>query len=107
MNCMEVNIDISANKKTLDVDVGDEIYISLEENPTTGYRWHVAKLDNSILRIITNQYVLLGDAVGSGGIRKVILSALAKGNATVELVNFRDSTDSCDSKTYVVTFNVK
>ena len=41
--------------KTITVHQGDQVIISLKENPTTGYRWTIDKGDNALLTLNTTQ----------------------------------------------------
>ena len=55
---------------TLQVAPDDEIVISLESNPTTGYGWHEAEKsqNNGILQLLAKSYESESDAIGSGGV---------------------------------------
>ena len=46
----EIDVDMSHNGGQVDLNVGQILVVSLESNPTTGYRWEVAEIDDEILR---------------------------------------------------------
>ncbi|WP_311258274.1 protease inhibitor I42 family protein [Microbacterium sp. WCS2018Hpa-9] len=57
----------------LTVNDGDEIAVTLPENPTTGYRWHSHP---SGLDLVDDQFFLRDDAaVGEGGTRRLVYRA--------------------------------
>lgn len=68
--------------------VGDEITVVLEENPTTGYRWH-AEVDAARLQLTGDQYQGPERPIGAGGTRRLTFRALQPGPARLRLVNRR------------------
>lgn len=81
----EVVIEQSDQGETFEVRPGDQILIRLEENPTTGYQWHVDLADEQVLALEGSDYVQAEDAgVGGGGTRTFRFGAQSPG--TVDLV---------------------
>jgi inhibitor of cysteine peptidase len=70
------------------VRIGDEISVALDENPTTGYRWH-ADVDPSRLRVVADEYHGPERPVGASGVRRLTFAALQQGSAQVRLVKRR------------------
>lgn len=68
--------------------VGDEITVVLDENPTTGYRWHT-ETDTSLLQLIGDEYQGPQHPVGAGGTRRLTFATLRPGSARLHLVNRR------------------
>jgi len=62
-------IDQSRNGATVEVEAGDTFRIQLYENPTTGYRWHLASPADAALRVVEDAFALLQDKPGAGGMR--------------------------------------
>ena len=81
----------SDHDKTAVLAIGERIEIDLAENPTTGYRWAVNKLDKAILDL-ENSTIELDSALraGSGGRRKLVFAARASGRTTIELKLWRE-----------------
>jgi inhibitor of cysteine peptidase len=67
--------------------VGEEFTVTLQSNPTTGYRWMLAdSLDPGMLRLASRTYVARQPvAVGSGGHERITFAPLAPGRTTVRL----------------------
>lgn len=86
------------------VRVGDEITVVLEENPTTGYRWH-AETDPVRLQLTGDQYEGSQYPVGAGGSRRLTFAALRPGPARLYLVNRRSWEQSVVAD-YEVTVDV-
>ena len=81
-----VTVTSSDNGKSLDVHVGDEIVVSLAENPTTGFRWELQGPAGNALAPEGDAFELAPNpAVGSGGTHQFRLSAKAPGSATIGL----------------------
>lgn len=78
------------NGKTIQVHPGDEIIISLDENPSTGYKWAVDKTDNAILSLQNSGFTpTSGGAVGSGGTRVFTFVAKSAGSVQLQLKYWR------------------
>ena len=68
---------------------GGILELSLDANVTTGYSWDVAELDESKVRLVSNEYVAdpnPDQLVGTGGRNVVRLEALQRGQTTIKLV---------------------
>jgi inhibitor of cysteine peptidase len=71
-----------------DLGLGDEITIVLDENPTTGYRWH-PDIDAGRLQLTDDQYQGAQRPVGAGGTRQMTFVPLQAGRARLHLVKRR------------------
>jgi inhibitor of cysteine peptidase len=66
------------NGKTITVNEGASIKISLDENPTTGYSWN--ETATSGLSIVDSKYVSSNSGlVGAGGVHEWTIKATGKG----------------------------
>lgn len=75
--------------QTIEVKVGQEFIIALEENPTTGYTWQ-EEFDDSFLELVEDKYKPSSEAeegmVGAGGTRSFEFKGLKKGETEVTMV---------------------
>jgi inhibitor of cysteine peptidase len=76
---------------TVEVRKGDAIVVDLPENPTTGYRWAVHRIDWSVLALEATDFRSPpGAAMGASGQRFLLFRVKAEGRADVELKLRRD-----------------
>ena len=87
----QVRLSAADAGRQVAIRAGEQLVISLEGNPTTGYTWEAQDLDPAMFRQIgevkfrsTNP-----NLVGSGGIQTLTLAALKPGTATLTLVYHR------------------
>ena len=78
--------------KAIKVRRGDEIVLGLNENATTGYRWHVARSDGLDEKEAGEREdpKSPNPQVGSGGTRKFRFVAKDAGPARLELKHLRE-----------------
>jgi len=89
--------------------VGDEFVLTLESNPTTGYRWQVAdKLDGKIVRLISSEYKAPDTKlVGAGGNEVWTFRAEGRGKTAINLIYVRPwEKDTPPAKTATVIIAV-
>ena len=69
------------------VDPGETVILRLPENPTTGYRWEVEFLDNSILGPPVSDFSTSGEpSVGAGGIRTFTFETRSPGATPLRMI---------------------
>lgn len=73
--------------KSVEAHPGDEIVVSLAENPGTGYQWAIAQSDEHILALEETRYVPdpTGGRVGGGGQRLFSFQAQKAGTVSLRL----------------------
>ncbi len=93
---------------TLQVAPDDEIVISLESNPTTGFSWHEAEKsrNNGILQLLAKSYESESDAVGAGGVETWTYKAIKAGKAVLELNYLRPFEPENVAGKFTVTIDV-
>jgi inhibitor of cysteine peptidase len=70
---------------------GDAIVVELPENPTTGYRWAVHRIDSGVLALEASDFRSPpGTAMGASGQRSLLFRVTGEGRANVELKLWRD-----------------
>ena len=69
---------------TVKLEPGDTLVITLDANPTTGYSWHVLKIDRSILDLRKKEFQPASNLLGAPG--KEILHFMALGSGETKLV---------------------
>jgi inhibitor of cysteine peptidase len=73
--------------KTVTVTNGQEFSVTLASNPTTGYRWDLAKpLNTNFVRLLTNEYVRPDSRLmGAGGREVWRFKAITQGTTEIDL----------------------
>lgn len=84
-----VTLSAADNGRSLAVARGDRLVISLEENPTTGFRWAVESNSAAVLAPASDELAARGPAIGAGGMRQLTYSAVAAGTSAVRLKHLR------------------
>lgn len=79
---IDVKID---GDKTVGLRMGQLLRLKLDSNPTTGYSWDIASMDdNGVVRQFGKmRYVREGEMMGSGGYQLYRITPLKKGTAAV------------------------
>lgn len=86
--------------------LGDTYEVSLDSNPSTGYRWLV-EFDEDYLELVDRRFELDSDLnpppPGTGGKETFVFRTVAKGNTQVEFTYKRPwESESLDSKLYAL-----
>lgn len=98
------------NGKTIVIDKGDSLVISLESNPSTGYRWQVGKNDDAILKLIGEPAFHPGahHLIGEPGHLIFKFKAISTGSDAIELGYVRPwEKDAAPAKSFGVIVTVK
>lgn len=85
---MQVNLTHDDSGAARDVRIGDQIIVTLDETPTTGYRWH-AEIDTARLQLTDDHYEGAERPVGAGGTRRLTFAPLQAGPVRLHLVKRR------------------
>ena len=81
-----LGLSTADNGRTVDTLVGDVITVSLAENRTTGYRWDLEALDESLLELVGDTFSLNSNPqIGSGGTRELRFRVKAPGRGAISL----------------------
>lgn len=96
--------------KTITLAVGEQIQVTLESNPTTGYQWELDEIDLSVIKqqgevsykATHNVYV-----VGSGGDETFIFEAVGAGETTLTLIYHQPWEEAEPVDTFFITVVVE
>jgi inhibitor of cysteine peptidase len=105
-----VSLNAAENGSQIYVKVGDQIVISLDGNPSTGYTWESQGLDSTIFKQIGEATFTSSNPglVGSGGTLTITLKALKPGTAPLTLAYHRPwETGTNPIDTFTITVTVK
>ena len=85
-----VKLDEESNGQTIEIKKGATLSISLQGNPTTGYNWELAEVDQTILKSQGEaDYKSDSMLVGSGGVYTFKFEALESGSTALKLIYYR------------------
>jgi|PlaIllAssembly_1097288.scaffolds.fasta_scaffold2475863_1 inhibitor of cysteine peptidase len=78
--------------KSIEAHVGDVITVTLDENPTTGFRWAIDKSDDvDVVALSSSEYAAAPRSrVGKGGRRVVTFEVRKTGTSTIQLKLWRE-----------------
>jgi inhibitor of cysteine peptidase len=79
---------------TVELEPGQSLEVSLDSNPTTGYRWEVAEIHEAVLRQVGESEFVMADErdpppPGAGGTEIFCFEALGKGRTPLTLIYHR------------------
>lgn len=84
-----LSIGMEDNGTQIEMQVGQQVVISLASNPTTGFGWHILELDEGVLTQVGEAEYAQAEAdellVGAGGTESLTFEAVAKGTTTLTL----------------------
>ncbi|MBV9885536.1 MAG: protease inhibitor I42 family protein [Acidobacteria bacterium] len=104
-----INADKSYDGRTVNLRVGDGVKLTLEENPTTGYRWEFTSRPEPACVIVKDEYVANANGLaGSGGVHDWDFRAVDKGTCSMSLVYQRPwEKDTAPARKFALTIAVK
>jgi inhibitor of cysteine peptidase len=81
-----LSIGEAENGKTVEINAGDILKISLAGNPTTGYNWYVSSVDAQVLvQVGDPSFIASSNAMGAGGIITLTFQAPIAGQTSLQL----------------------
>jgi predicted secreted protein len=83
----------TAHNGTFSVKAGEMFSLTLDENPMTGYRWHLT-CDRGLDLVSSDYTTHPGGAVGAGGVVRYLLSAPVQGRFAVKAELWRPWQDN-------------
>ena len=104
-----VHLTEADNGRSIELNVGDQLKITLPANPTTGFQWEVSGVDSAILQSIGEpSFEPSSNAVGSGGQVTFRLEAVAVGRTVLKLIHHRPFEENVPpAQTFEVTVTVR
>ncbi len=108
-NSTQVAVGSSFNGKTVQLNVGQPLEITLDSNATTGFKWTLLDgTDPAILEQTGQSYIgPKTDLVGAGGQESWDFKALAKGQTTISMSYARPWESVPPVQTFTLTVNVQ
>ena len=90
----EVILSAKDNGGQIEVDAGQTLVLTLESNPTTGFRWEVVEMEDAVLRPKGEAEFEVASALeppppGTGGMEILRFEAVDAGETLLELVYHR------------------
>lgn len=86
-----ITIKYPNQRNSISVKKGDTYTITLDENPTTGFKWHWEVSNSSIVQIVSDRYVPPSNNLpGAGGKHEWVIKGISQGTATINFTYYRD-----------------
>jgi inhibitor of cysteine peptidase len=108
----EVRLDASSDGDRIELDLGQVLVITLDSNPSTGFRWEVVEIDGAVLRQVGEAQFESSDRQdppppGTGGWETFRFEAVGAGETGLELVYRRPWEDVEPLTTFSVQVSVR
>ena len=105
----DLSVTSADNGKAFEVRQDGTVVIHLRENPTTGYRWVIDKVDNHILAIQSTDYSQTpSGGIGGGGERRLTFKAIQAGATLLQLKLWQEwEGEKSVTERFTVTIQVK
>ena len=107
----QVKVDDKSNGKQIDVQRNHTLAVTLESNPSTGYRWEVVEVDKAILEQMGDATFKYSGktpiALGTGGWETFMFKAAKAGQTTLKMVYRRSWETVAPLTTYTLQVVVR
>lgn len=91
-----------------EIYVGEQIQLSLEANPSTGYMWKIIFIDEKILeQVEAEKFIPQGSKIGSKGSIMYKFNVLKTGCTKLQLEYSRAWQKSEKDKDFIIEFKIK
>ena len=81
-----LQFDERSNGSEIQLNAGEKFEITLRENRTTGYRWHLVSVGEPACKLLDDSFELGGSSPGSGGIHFWHFQAMQESIGKIDLV---------------------
>ena len=104
----KVEVNDAMNGQSVSLKAGDQLVISLESNPTTGFDWELLTLDESVLKLVGEPaFKTDSKLVGASGVKTYTFEAQGSGTAAIKLIYHRSwETDVPPEKEFNLSIDV-
>ncbi len=108
----EIAVTASDNDKTIVVAQNQVIVLTLNSNPSTGYRWkYITEPDARILKFVSSEYIPSNTSatplVGAGGTDVWTFQAIGSGTTSLKLGYFPPANPNQAANTFEIKVTVK
>jgi inhibitor of cysteine peptidase len=102
----EIDLDPTKTDQRAAATIGDEVVVTLDETPTSGYRWVIDGFDEAILAPLESTFLPpTGDRLGAPGARRFRFAVVGTGSAGLSLVNRRTWDPDADDRRFEATID--
>jgi inhibitor of cysteine peptidase len=102
-----INVDEHSSGGKISLPVGDTLEISLAENPTTGFRWHLQSEAQPACKLVKSSFEPATGATGRGGIHRWQFQAVRAGIGKIRIEYRRPwEQDSPPGRTFILSVHV-
>ncbi len=99
---MQLKLKENSNGKEIELDIGQQFTVELQENPTTGYRWRLTSSGGPVCSIVSDFFVASSHHVGSAGVHEWLFHVVSRGSAAVEMRLAREWDQSVTSRSFLL-----
>ena len=97
----------SSADTTISTSTNSSFHITLDSNPSTGYHWQVKSIDDTIAKLVDDEYLSPSSRlVGAGGKQVLTFESLKEGRTTIVLEYVRPWEPQSPANTYIIDLAV-
>jgi inhibitor of cysteine peptidase len=102
-------VDDGASGSEIELSAGDQLVVTLDSNPSTGYVWEIQAVDAAVLQPVGEwEYSSTSDLMGAGGKETRRFIALTPGKTSLQMEYHRPwERDASPARTFEVAVTVK
>jgi predicted secreted protein len=103
-----IKVDINSNNSTVSLQPGQQLELTLDSNPSTGYSWaYATEFDTKVITELSSTYIEpTSGLVGATGQNVWTYKALAVGKTTIQLNYLRSWEENSTIKTFTLNIEV-
>jgi inhibitor of cysteine peptidase len=98
--------DEASGGGSVELGVGEDIEVSLPENPTAGFRWQIVQRGQPVVELLDEHFVPGLKATGQSGLHVWKFRVIAQGAGAIELV-YRRSWEAAPTSSTARTFALR
>jgi predicted secreted protein len=107
-----IDLTPSNNGESILTNENQAIHITLDSNPSTGFKWNLATApDDKVLKFVSNEYLAAKSSVtpiaGAGGREVWAFVTVGRGTTTLKLAYFRPFDPSQVTQVFTATITVQ
>ena len=103
---MDLRLTESADGKSVNLRVGQQFTIVLQENPTTGFRWQFVENGKPVVQLDRDFFKASSRQLGAGGLHEWLFHAASSGQVTITMKLARAWNQNASARSFSVRLRV-